>query len=239
MRLSLFNWVAFFYIGFRAKQRKWILWGLFYSIPFVLIMLNPNLNNWLGDVTALLTILLGMAGIVHAFKIRKEYLVRLEAVQGNLKGGRATPEYSDREADPKQQADDGMSSEETVSNRLPGKLESVDEGSTHQDLGKQRSAPVDYVRTPGPTNRVLLPYEDLIRVCAEHEGDGYYVDEAIGQKRLNNAHIRFPIPETERVIALIDTSLFRSGKTGLALCKGGVPSRLDSRVLRGPLSARK
>ena len=155
-------------------------------------MLNPNLNNWLGDVTALLTIVLGMAGIVHAFKIRKEYLVRLEAVQGNLKGGRATPEYSYREADPKQQADDGMSSEETVSNRLPGKLESVDEGSTHQDLGKQRSAPVDYVRTPGPTNRVLLPYEDLIRVCAEHEGDGYYVGEAIGQKRLNNAHISLP-----------------------------------------------
>lgn len=189
---GFFNWVAFLYIGFRAKQRKWILWGLFYGIPFVLAMLNPNLNNWLGDVTMILIIVLGVVGIFHAFKVRKEYLRLLEAAQVTSRG-----------------------------------VESVDETGSHRDLGKQLPAPGDHFRTPRSANSVLLPYEDLFRVCAEYAGDGYYVGEAIGQKRLTIAHTRFPIPETERVIALIDTSMLRRGKTGLALGEGGVYWRND------------
>ena len=30
--LGLFNWIAFIYIGIRAKQRKWILWGVLYFV---------------------------------------------------------------------------------------------------------------------------------------------------------------------------------------------------------------
>ena len=30
--------VAFFYIGFRTGQKKWIFWGLGYFAPFVLFM---------------------------------------------------------------------------------------------------------------------------------------------------------------------------------------------------------
>lgn len=78
--LGFFNWIAFFYIGIRARQRKWVLWGIFYLTPFALVMLNPNLNNWLGDLAAFLTLLLGVIGIIHALRIRKEYLLRLEAL---------------------------------------------------------------------------------------------------------------------------------------------------------------
>lgn len=79
--LGFFNWVAFLYIGIRAKQRKWILWGLFYSTPFILAMLTPNSRSWLWSVVVALTLLLGIIGIIHAFRIRDEYLLHLEVLQ--------------------------------------------------------------------------------------------------------------------------------------------------------------
>ncbi len=86
--LGFFNWVAFFYIGYRAKQKKWLLWGLFYSIPFVLAMGfgigtggEGTGLRWLGNLNVALTVLMGIMSIFHAFKVRKEYLVRLELTQ--------------------------------------------------------------------------------------------------------------------------------------------------------------
>jgi hypothetical protein len=79
--LGFFNWVAFLYIGIRAKQRKWLLWGMFYSIPFIFAMLTPNSVSWLWNVIVALTLLLGGVGIAHAFRIRNEYLLRLESLQ--------------------------------------------------------------------------------------------------------------------------------------------------------------
>lgn len=82
--LGFFNWIAFFYIGIRAKRRRWLLWGLFYAIPFILGMAiadTPAFDGWVGDVDAALVVLLGLASIVHAFRVRKEYLLRLEALQ--------------------------------------------------------------------------------------------------------------------------------------------------------------
>jgi hypothetical protein len=138
-------------------------------------------------------------------------------VQGNVKEGRSTRGPSEgREADT-DQPDKGMSPERTHS-----EAETLNEGGSGQDVGEQPSAPRDYVRTPESGNHVVLPYEELFRVCAKYEGGDYYVGEAIGQKRLTNAHLHFPIPDTERVIALVDTSAFWNGKSGLALCEGGI-----------------
>lgn len=82
--LGFFNWVAFFYIGIRARQRKWIFWGLSYSIPFILAMIfaeRPSIEGWVGDLIIVLTLVSGVISIVHAFRARREYLVRLEALQ--------------------------------------------------------------------------------------------------------------------------------------------------------------
>lgn len=82
--LGFFNWIAFLYIGVRAKQAKWLIWGLLYSLTFVLAMIfadTPAFEGWVGDVIIALTLLLGIISIVHAFKIRKEYLMRLDALQ--------------------------------------------------------------------------------------------------------------------------------------------------------------
>lgn len=84
--LGFFNWIAFLYIGVRAKRRRWIYWGLFYSVAFLQGMLhafvhNPSWRSWGSDVNVALILGLGVLSIVHAFRVRKEYLIRLEAVQ--------------------------------------------------------------------------------------------------------------------------------------------------------------
>lgn len=81
--LGIFSWIAFSYIGFRVKQRKWILWGVFYLIPvtLVVILALAGAPPALGAPALLVTFLLGIVSIFHAFKVRNEYLLRL---QGSL-----------------------------------------------------------------------------------------------------------------------------------------------------------
>lgn len=86
--LGFFNWIAFFYVGLRARRIRWAAWGLLYVVPFTLAMVyatTPAFEGWIGDVTVVLTLVLGVAGIIHAFGIRKEYLLRLEALQNPLR----------------------------------------------------------------------------------------------------------------------------------------------------------
>lgn len=82
--LGFFNWVAFVYIGYRTRQRKWILWGSLYSVPFVLLIVFADTTNS-GSLVLNLTVpflfVLGVVSLVHAFKVRMEYLIRLEALQ--------------------------------------------------------------------------------------------------------------------------------------------------------------
>ncbi|TCS96608.1 ComEA family DNA-binding protein [Hazenella coriacea] len=86
---GFFSWISFFYIGFRTKQTKWIISGIIYAIPFILAMIfmdgdnNPNNDHWMVNVTAGLTLFLGIIAIVHAFLVRKEYLLRLSTIKAN------------------------------------------------------------------------------------------------------------------------------------------------------------
>ncbi len=80
----LFYWVAFLYIGFRTKQKKWVLWGLGYAVSLLLLDIATRVNtlgSWQSNVAIILWILLILMSIVHAFIARKEYLLRLEALQ--------------------------------------------------------------------------------------------------------------------------------------------------------------
>jgi hypothetical protein len=225
--LGFLSWIAFLYIGIRTRQRNWILWAVLYAVPFCLsgllgVIFGPSADvpNRVENVGVALAIAVWGISAIHAFKVRKEYLVRLarpQTVQGNVKGGSSTQGPSEGREAATGQPDKGMSPERTHS-----EAETLDEGGSRQDVGEQSSAPRDYVRTPESGKHVILPYEELFSVCAKYEGDQYYVGEAIGQKRLTNAHMRLPIPDTERIIALIDTSTWGNGKAGLALCEGGI-----------------
>ena len=82
-----FSWVAFLYIGVRARQRRWVLWGLLYSIPFayelaarVSTTVWPRKwdHSWEGTAITLLYPVVMALSIYHALRVRKEYLVRLD-----------------------------------------------------------------------------------------------------------------------------------------------------------------
>jgi hypothetical protein len=78
------NFVSFFYIAYKVKQKKWTLWGLLYSIPFILLMTvgeTVSSEHWLHNIITLLHLVMWPISIFHAFRIRAEYLVRLEMYQ--------------------------------------------------------------------------------------------------------------------------------------------------------------
>jgi NHL repeat len=74
------NWVAFLYIGFRAREFKWILTGAAYAV-FVVINFSlaasagPNSRIYTGANE--LVVIAGIASIVHAFYVRKPYLLQM------------------------------------------------------------------------------------------------------------------------------------------------------------------
>lgn len=95
--LGFFNWIAFLYIGLRAGQMKWILWGLFYSVPFVLAVFLGMVGS---NLVIILTLVQGIASIIHAFKIRKEYLRCLAGQQTQVIAPEAEESDTQRTAAP-------------------------------------------------------------------------------------------------------------------------------------------
>jgi hypothetical protein len=80
--MPFFYWIAFFYIGIRAKQKKWIVWACVYLIPFITgFVIDTSASGPLSGIWVLSMLGLQIASIVHAFKVRNEYLVHLEALQ--------------------------------------------------------------------------------------------------------------------------------------------------------------
>src|SRR5215211_3083571 len=79
--LGFFSWVAFAYIGLRAKHTRWILWALFYATPLILFAITVQVTNRWTNLTLSATVVLGVVSVIHAFLVRKEYLLRLELLQ--------------------------------------------------------------------------------------------------------------------------------------------------------------
>jgi hypothetical protein len=78
---GFFSWLAFAYIGIRARQPRWILWSLFYAAPLILFaVVTSNISQGWADITLNATAILGVVSIVHAFLVRKEYLYRLDLI---------------------------------------------------------------------------------------------------------------------------------------------------------------
>ncbi|ANU09680.1 hypothetical protein BBH88_04895 [Planococcus antarcticus DSM 14505] len=74
LTLGFLNYVSFFYISRKVKQKKWFRAGIVYSIFFILFALAE------GAFTGIF-IISWLVSIFHVFKIRTEYLLRLEAMQ--------------------------------------------------------------------------------------------------------------------------------------------------------------
>jgi hypothetical protein len=95
--IGLFAWVGFFYIAFRTRQSKWFFWGLLYLTPLSFAAVLGDNEGLRADWSTYLGYYILMAwvgSIVHGLKVRKEYLLRLEA--GEI-GQQRREEYQDAE----------------------------------------------------------------------------------------------------------------------------------------------
>ena len=80
--MGFFSWLAFAYIGIRARHPLWTLWSLFYAAPLVVFaVVTSNMPQSWSNVTVYATMLLYPVAIVHAFLVRKEYLLRLDLIK--------------------------------------------------------------------------------------------------------------------------------------------------------------
>ena len=191
--LGFFNWIAFLSIGWRARQGKWIFWALFYSVPFVLAM-------GFG---------IGTSGEPVSLRWLGDWNVTLTILLGIVSifhAFKVRNEYLMRLADV-----------QGTKRRREGILKRLlrNEGSLRGE-GLQRTS---YASKETPL------YKALLNVCSEHtrnDWTGYCVGEKVPLKKMANAFAYYPIPDDERIVALLDTSAFGSGKSGLAICKGGI-----------------
>ncbi|MFC7371419.1 ComEA family DNA-binding protein [Fictibacillus iocasae] len=81
---GLFNYISFFYIGYRVKQRKWTLAGVLYSIPFILMIIfseTTDEDHWSYGLTLAIYFICSTISFFHVFVVRKEYLLRLEKMK--------------------------------------------------------------------------------------------------------------------------------------------------------------
>ncbi|WP_043931126.1 ComEA family DNA-binding protein [Bacillus sp. EB01] len=80
----LFTSFAFLFISLKVNHRKWTIWGCIYGILLILPFLSFEVFNedqWQSDILLMLGLFVWIFSIVHAFRIRKEYLLRLEVLQ--------------------------------------------------------------------------------------------------------------------------------------------------------------
>lgn len=82
--LGYWTWAVFLYIGIRAQYKRWIFWGFAYLSPFVFAL--PFLPDWqqngqLPIMPMLFFAACVVAGPIHAFRVRGDYLLRLAAAE--------------------------------------------------------------------------------------------------------------------------------------------------------------
>jgi hypothetical protein len=80
--LGLFSWLAFAYIGIRGRHPRWLLWAVFYATPviFFAVIASVVSQSW-ANATLTFNALFSVVPIIHAFLLRKEYLLRLDLIK--------------------------------------------------------------------------------------------------------------------------------------------------------------
>jgi chorismate mutase len=64
--------------------------------------------------------------------------------------------------------------------------------------------------------------DSLTQICTKYAGPAYNVSDAIPKEQVTNARLTFPIPDNDKVIALLDTTRRGSNTRGLAICESGI-----------------
>ena len=127
-------WVAFFYIGFRVRQKKWAVFGFFYLLPLLLaiIFLIPEHKDH-ETLVVFAIVSFWIMAIVHSFMIRKKYVLLLGARKTSLINERKTTQ--EREKLPV----DGSAGHESLESLRIEKEEKKEEAYLCEECGKKFS----------------------------------------------------------------------------------------------------
>ena len=167
------------YIGIRARQRKWVLWGLVYAVP--------NALAWSSDAgSSSPVVLYSFAAVwvissVHAFRARREYLMRLEALQ---RGGGATNAALRQH----HEVEYGNHTQATSSSQSPSTVDL-------NDASEQESAFVSLPQQPPhpDTGKVLTTYDvSEISVLRKRLGRAAFSMKVIGFLSAVDLLVYFP-----------------------------------------------
>ncbi|HOA35199.1 MAG TPA: hypothetical protein PKV91_05765 [Bacillota bacterium] len=86
--IPFLNWIAFLYIGIRARHKPWLAWAASYFAPvlfvFIVSSLNPEETTTLNLIAIILFIGGQIGSIAHAFAVFREYLNKLAERQEQL-----------------------------------------------------------------------------------------------------------------------------------------------------------
>lgn len=77
--LGITSFLAFLYIGFKVKKRRWIIFGFAYLIIMFFLFKSPPM------IMDLLLALVWIISIIHVFKIRPVYLIYLDVLISHQK----------------------------------------------------------------------------------------------------------------------------------------------------------
>jgi hypothetical protein len=84
--IPTFAWVGFLWIGFRGRNRQWLVWAGAYFILFLgiwipIAIVDSNKDKAWSSLLGLLLLFGWLVGIGHLIYLRREYLLRLAALQ--------------------------------------------------------------------------------------------------------------------------------------------------------------
>lgn len=80
--IFLVDGIGMYLAGKKVKVRKWYSYGLLYTaIAWISMIWGSGVKGGLQDLSYIIFFLSYLACIVHSFRIRKEYLVRLELLE--------------------------------------------------------------------------------------------------------------------------------------------------------------
>jgi DNA uptake protein ComE-like DNA-binding protein len=84
--LGLTSWAGFVYAGAAARKRSWTIWGIIYTLPLLIVAVGTVLehtkykDSWINGLLGGMIIIIWVFSIIHALVIRRDFLVRREAV---------------------------------------------------------------------------------------------------------------------------------------------------------------
>lgn len=64
--------------------------------------------------------------------------------------------------------------------------------------------------------------DNIYELCRKTSMKRYYYKDSIPEKKIINAKKSYPLPDSEKIIALCDSTISGNGKNGLVICESGI-----------------